>query len=78
MSDWERFNDQFRETEEERNERWAARRRKERAQQEAAMSPDPTKEGVFRDHNCWKCKDGAAPCVAGNPRQCEFLHARND
>jgi len=40
--------------------------------------PDPTKEGVFRDHNCWKCKDGALPCTNGNPRNCENLHARND
>ena len=40
--------------------------------------PDPSREGVFRDHNCWRCKDGAEPCVVGNPRRCEYLRARND
>lgn len=40
--------------------------------------PDPSREGVFRDHNCWKCKNGLLPCVAKTPRNCEFLHARND
>lgn len=40
--------------------------------------PDPSKEGVFRDHNCWKCREGKKPCVRGEPRRCEFLHARND
>lgn len=40
--------------------------------------PDPSREGMFRDHNCWRCKDGAKPCVNGNPRQCEYPHARND
>lgn len=40
--------------------------------------PDPTKEGMFRDHNCWKCKDGALLCVVGEPRRCEYPHARND
>lgn len=35
--------------------------------------------GVFRDHNCYRCKDGVEPCVRrGNPRMCEYLHARND
>jgi len=32
MSDWERFNDQFRETFEERVDRWAATREKRRAE----------------------------------------------
>lgn len=40
--------------------------------------PDPSRPGIFRDHNCWKCKDGAEPCVKSNPRQCEYPHARND
>jgi hypothetical protein len=40
--------------------------------------PDPSREGVFRDHNCWKCNDGQKPCVTGNPRSCGNLHARND
>ncbi len=34
--------------------------------------------GIFRDHNCWKCKDGALPCAVNNPRQCEYPHAKND
>lgn len=40
--------------------------------------PDPTKEGVFQTHNCYRCKDGALPCKKGNPRNCDTLHARND
>jgi hypothetical protein len=42
------------------------------------MDPDPSRPGIFRDHNCYRCRDGAKPCVNGNPRQCEFPHARND
>lgn len=40
--------------------------------------PDPSRPGIFRDHNCWKCRDGAKPCIVGNPHRCEFPHARND
>ena len=40
--------------------------------------PDPSREGIFRDHNCWKCHSGEKPCVVGNPRQCEYPRARND
>jgi hypothetical protein len=40
--------------------------------------PDPSRPGIFRDHNCWKCKDGANPCAEGNPRQCQYPFARND
>ena len=40
--------------------------------------PDPSRDGIFRDHNCWKCQSGTKPCVVGNPRQCEYPHARND
>lgn len=39
---------------------------------------DPTKTGMFVFHTCWKCGDGERPCIAGNPRQCEYPHARND
>lgn len=35
-------------------------------------------KGMFRDHRCWKCQDGAKPCAQGNPRQCEYPRARND
>lgn len=40
--------------------------------------PHPTRGGIFRDHNCWKCGNGEKPCVIGNPSQCGFPHARND
>jgi hypothetical protein len=40
--------------------------------------PDPSRPGIFRDHNCYRCRDGEKPCVNGSPRQCEFPHARND
>lgn len=42
------------------------------------MDPDYSRTGVFVDHNCWKCSSGEKPCVVGNPRSCEYLHARND
>ena len=42
------------------------------------MDDDPTKEGIFRSHNCCRCKDGAKPCVNGHPHNCEYPHARND
>jgi len=42
--------------------------------------PDYSREGVFQDHNCWRCKSGALPCIKGkgNERNCDTLHARND
>ena len=40
--------------------------------------PDPTKEGIFRDHSCWKCDDGAKPCPFGPSHLCEYPHVRND
>ena len=40
--------------------------------------PDPSRPGIFRDHNCWACKDGAQPCREGNSSQCPYPHARND
>lgn len=64
MSDRPDWDDQFRETEGERNARLATKRAQ--------------KSGMFRDHRCWKCSDGLRPCVVGNPRQCEYPHARND
>jgi hypothetical protein len=45
---------------------------------EKACGPDYSRKGVFQDHNCWRCKSGELPCVKGNPRDCETLHARND
>ena len=40
--------------------------------------PDPTREGIFRYHNCYKCQSGKKPCVNGNPSRCDYPHARND
>jgi hypothetical protein len=40
--------------------------------------PDYTKDGIFRFHNCWRCRDGKLKCAQGNPRQCSMPHARND
>lgn len=34
--------------------------------------------GMFRDHRCWKCQDGARPCAQGNPLNCDYPRARND
>lgn len=39
---------------------------------------DPTREEIFRDHNCYHCYDGARPCVRGAPNRCEYPRARND
>jgi hypothetical protein len=35
---------------------------------------------IFRDHDCWKCRDGELPCVlkGGHSLLCEYPHARND
>lgn len=40
--------------------------------------PHPTRTGIFRYHNCWKCRSGELPCANGNPNRCEHPHARND
>lgn len=40
--------------------------------------PDPTREGIFRYHNCWKCQSGKKACVNGSPSRCDYPHARND
>lgn len=36
------------------------------------------KQGIFRDHSCWKCQDGKKPCVNGSPNRCDYPRARND
>jgi len=43
-----------------------------------SRDPHPTRTGIFRLHNCWKCKTGEKPCVSGNPSQCDYPRARND
>jgi hypothetical protein len=47
------------------------------------ISPDPrdpdyTREGIFRYHNCARCRDGQLPCVQGAPHRCDWPRARND
>ena len=99
MSDRPAWDDQFTESEDERNARLRAKRlagfspdqiarqeaRKRAADKRAIArgNPDPrdpdySREGIFILHNCWRCQNGAARCVNGNPRQCEYPHARND
>jgi hypothetical protein len=34
------------------------------------------KHPIFRNHNCWKCKDGEKECPWNY--NCEYPHARND
>jgi hypothetical protein len=44
----------------------------------AAANP---RQPIFRDHNCWKCRDGELPCTGrrdGDYGRCEYPHARND
>lgn len=80
MSDRPNWDDQFAETEDERNARLAAKRRLvyDKSKRTIVSATDPTKTGMFVLHRCWKCNDGERPCVAGEPRQCEFPHARDD
>lgn len=44
----------------------------------AEMRDDPSKSGIFRSHNCWRCSDGEKPCVNGAPNRCAYPYARND
>ena len=46
--------------------------------QKKMMGGDPTKTGIFRSHRCWRCDDGAKPCVRGTPNLCDYSRARND
>jgi hypothetical protein len=42
--------------------------------------PNPL-QPIFRDHNCWKCRDGELTCTGrsdGDYGRCEYPHARND
>ena len=69
------WDNQFAETEYERNARLRAKRL-----QKAKDPRDPvhSKHGIFVYHSCSRCGDGARQCVNGNPNQCEYPHARND
>lgn len=43
--------------------------------------PDPTREGIFRNHNCARCSNGAnlSRCPTPNrPGNCGYPQARND
>ena len=40
--------------------------------------PDYSRAGIFQNHNCYRCKHGARPCVQGSASRCEYPHARND
>ena len=40
--------------------------------------PDHSREGMFVNHNCYRCRHGAMPCVNGHMWDCEYPHARND
>ena len=45
----------------------------------ARSESDPTSDDdIFRDYNCWKCSNGERRCIRIDPRQCEYLHARDD
>jgi hypothetical protein len=41
-------------------------------------APDPSREGIFRNHNCAGCGDGARPCREGASNLCSWPRARND
>jgi hypothetical protein len=45
-------------------------------------TPVPTgavfRDTKFRDHNCSRCRSGERACVKGDPRRCDWPHARND
>lgn len=80
------WDDQFAETEQERNERLKARRlvyqkANRTIVQVDSRDPDYSRSGIFIDHNCSRCSDGAKACPDGQTgpsRNCEYPHARND
>lgn len=39
--------------------------------------PHPTRIGIFRYHNCWKCRSGELPCVTKVAGNCGYPVARN-
>jgi len=49
-----------------------------RESMERAMSPDPTRSGIFQNHSCAYCDSGNKPCRQGHPNRCDYPHARND
>lgn len=52
-----------------------------KAMQEEAMGPRPDAEckaAIFRHHNCWRCDNGAKPCVEHDYNRCSYPQARND
>lgn len=81
-SDRPNWDNQFSETLDERNERLAASRKAhlvyDKEKRTVVDAAYPAKTGMFVLHSCWKCLDGKKSCISGNPRQCEYPHARND
>ena len=78
-----RFDQQFAETEDERNERLRAKRLRYDKERRTIVAPDPrdpdyTRVGIFVLHNCSRCKDGREACVTGGSRRCPYPYARND
>jgi hypothetical protein len=43
------------------------------AQQEATMA-----NPMWRDHNCWKCREGQKVCPRGGSHRCEYPVAKNN
>jgi hypothetical protein len=76
------WDNQFAETEAERNERLSDARKArliyDKSRRTIVRDTDPTKTGMFVLHACWKCNDGERACIQGSPRQCEYPRARND
>ncbi len=68
MSDWDRFNDQFREDEDERNDRLHAARIKRAAAARIAARPCGLEASNTRDGDCEKC--GGKWTDMQRPREC--------
>jgi hypothetical protein len=48
----------------------------------AGMEPrENPRQPIFRNHDCWKCRDGELPCTGrsdGDYGRCQYPRARND
>lgn len=58
--------------------RWNSPSRMAESAQRFMGPRDNPRHEMFRYHNCAQCQNGLYDCRRGNPRQCEFPHARND
>lgn len=43
-----------------------------------SRDPDLPREGIFRDYDCDRCKNGTEPCVRRYPRLCPYPRARKE